>query len=905
MDSPPAAQQAQASSAVPPGWRLVHAFDFEERELGNVDTMPMYWYAIGQEADTTNPNFNRQPLHRELTSVSGYPRYSELGFDHRVATSGQTSFRLGVRGGSAGAFLEVGAVPAVPLSDYHITANVLISQLQHARVRLSAYLVDDQGRRLDDSVVTVRATAMHDRWQRLELRVLGDAPTAAWIGLEAAVEQPRRPTGPAGDLAIVYRDVEGGAWFDDVTIWQVPRVVVGTQSPVNVIRGPQAPKVWAQVRDTSGKALSARLRLIDHRGREVAQTMRDLGDGQGGRWEWEPRVERFGWYKVILGLEDAGAPGVAGRASTLEEVYAAFLYLPHQAPAPASGTPRLGVEATGRDFRELALLPDFMASLGLGEAVLSCWQPDASPDELEGQLARLGGIIAQLGQAGVRTCLNLAPVPRPLATALDIDAADPLFLFGREHPLVDQYLRPVLIREGQRVRGWHIGAGRDTESFYLPNLAQRLDVVRTRLRSAAPEPTIVLPWDVSQGRPAAMDPDVGFVLNIPVAVQPRFLAAAVASWEGGRGTGPGTALESLRLQTPAADQLDQSRRVTDLALRLIEAWRTQPASLLLDSPWTVTADRQTQLLPDPLAGVFACVGRHLLGRRYVDELPVGPGLRALIFHGPPGGLLVVWNESAPRRQATLRMYLGRAPEALDVWGNRVRMPLVDGRHELKVTHSPVLIEGIDTPLAVFRAAFKLLPPAIESTQVRHERALQIHNPWPRTLSGSLRIVDPQDWRIEPRYVRLSIPAGQSMSLPVALAFPVSELGGQRELTAELEFTTDQAYVVRATAPMEIALPDIEWDAQLTLDRRANGGVDALVTQVLQNRGKEPISMYAFASVPDAPRQEQLLAQVMPGQSIMRQFRFVDIGELLGKRQIRVGIREVGGPAGLNKILDLR
>jgi hypothetical protein len=229
---------------------------------------------------------------------------------------------------------------------------------------------------------------------------------------------------------------------------------------------------------------------------------------------------------------------------------------------------------------------------------------------------------------------------------------------------------------------------------------------------------------------------------------------------------------------------------------------------------------------------------------------------------------------------------------------------VEDHHEVRVTSSPLLIEDVDTSLALFRAAFAVNPPRIESSHVKHERTLSIFNPWAQTLSGTMHIVGPEHWRIEPRVMRLSIPAGQTLHAPLALMFPVSQLGGTQPLTAHFAFTTDKPYSVQLTADMEIALPGVEWDAQLSIERQDDGTLDAVVTQMLSNRKDEPISMFAFAAMPQSPRQEQLIARLMPGESIMRQFRFADVGDQLGREQIRVGIREAAGPAGLNKILEL-
>jgi hypothetical protein len=43
---------------------------------------------------------------------------------------------------------------------------------------------------------------------------------------------------------------------------------------------------------------------------------------------------------------------------------------------------------------------------------------------------------------------------------------------------------------------------------------------------------------------------------------------------------------------------------------------------------------------------------------------------------------------------------------------------------------------------------------------------------------------------------------------------------------------------------------------------------------------------------------------MPGQSTYRRFRFVGAGDRKAGASVRVGLRETGGPAVLNKVLTL-
>ncbi len=247
---------AQAASALVRQERLVHRFDFEStddqgRKLGEGHTWPKHWYGIGRPPQTADPHFQRQPLHQQLIAKRGFPRYSDIGYDRRHATSGDFSLAIGLNGGNAGTYLEVGTIPAIPGSDYLITANVRTENLKHARGRLTAYFVDGHGRRIDATVQHTQPIRTAGKWTTIAVKLTGEVEDAAWIGLELAVLQPTPDRNdPLGSQQIVLKDVKGTAWFDDISIWQMPHVELRTESAVNIIHAPQRPRLEARVRDT-------------------------------------------------------------------------------------------------------------------------------------------------------------------------------------------------------------------------------------------------------------------------------------------------------------------------------------------------------------------------------------------------------------------------------------------------------------------------------------------------------------------------------------------------------------------------------------------------------------------------------------------------------------------------------
>lgn len=886
--------------------RLVRLFDFEEGVLGNFEPLPMHWYRIGARPDTADAQFMRLPYHAQLTSLAGFPGYTEVRFDIPQRVSGNHSLYLGLDGGNAGAFLEVGAVPAVPNSDYLITARVKTAKLRRASARFTACFVDGKGAIIQPSEVTSLPLTTDGRWQTVTLKLLGMHPAAAWIGLKAELLQPTRdPHSPLGTEQVVLNQVDGEAWFDDITIWQLPSVRIATQSPVNVIRAPHHPRVTCEVRDLTGRSLVTHLIVYDHVMRPVDALVRRIGAGEPAVWTWNPRLPGHGWYLADLTVHEPLDDAAERVSPPVARTLGAWLWLADESPMPPTEAVRFGISAEAASREELNLLPRMADAARVGSVTISAWDRESTLADIEQRQAFLDGLMHQIQGAGRNVIMGLAPLPKDFARSLDADQWDPLSLLSRAPETWLPLVKPVLLRHGQRVRNWQLGSPTSPEGFSMPDLASTIATIRHEFEKMAPQPDLRLPWSIHESRQQDMGDVQTVVLNVPPTVNASRIGDYLEEWR----QPPAMNLILQFRQTPATE-MQHGDRVTDLALRMIHAWEADAAGMAIPTPWTAVTEHETHLLPDPLLGVFSGIAHRLAGKRVIDRLAVTPGMQCMILasggSADTGGTLIVWNESAPADRAKLDMYIGAAPVAVDVWGTRTAVPLVDGRHQWPVGATPVFIEGIDTQLALFRAAFSITPSFIESRQIPHRRTITLRNPWNRTISGHMTIVEPSRWKIEPSRSFFSIAAGQTEEIPVIVSFPVSEVAGAKTLVAQLDFMADRHYSVHFETNMELGLDHIEFDASLTVERNSTtGSVDAMVTQLITNKSDHPVSLYAFANMDGYTRQERTISQLKPGQSTVRRFRFADAKDALEAGQsIRVGLRETSGPALLNQLLRL-
>ncbi len=940
----PAELPAGPSDEVTPR-RLVHLYDFEETndqgvKLGRGLALPPSWYPVGRDPRSTDPNFGRLPLHDRLSRMPGFSPHNLVHYSEaRDAASGDYSLRLSLDSGNAGAYLQVGALPVVAGSDYLVTAKVRTSSLEHAGARLRTYFVDDAGRRIDTSTRQTPRLRTRGEWVAVDLKLPGEHPDAAYIGLEIELIQPTSdPRHILGNQQIVLQDVKGEAWFDDIAIWQLPHVQLSTGSPVNITRDPAGPHWDVSVRDLTGGELVARMTVYDHAMNIVARERRSMGWGRPSRWRWSPALPGFGWYLTELTILESSEPRhfqtwekpeeKAARLAAervIARTYNAVLWLPAEQGAYARGMPspdaeRFALVAEGMSTRELALLPELARAAGLGTVIVSAWDRETTLGALDLRLETLQRVVAPLRIDHKRIEISFSPVPEELEHHRGIDSSHAADVFAAEESVWMPYVQPILVRQGQQVNTWQLGTADEPILAYRPELPATVARMFEAFRHWAPAPVIGLPWRLDQpARPGLDSARVSYAVQWPGAMPPDRL---VEHLDGPAGLADAPSVRRLHLRPVSAERMPHPARVTDLAIRMVHAWAENATGIALPDLWTPGLERRESLLPDPLLGVAANVAQRLVGYRAVGRLNLGEDRVALIFQQQTDasdadgeaqadphrdGMIVAWNIKAPPDEARLAMYLGESPTAYDVWGNAAPVDLEpDGLHHVPLTDTPTFITGIDTRLALFRGGFHVDEPFVASTRTLHNRTVELTNPWPITVSGSVRFTGPEGWTIRPHRHQFSLAAGKTMYVPVTLQFPVQEVAGGKMLTADVEVTADRRYGIQLATPLELGLEGVRLEASLALEPgTAPGTTDAAVTCIITNTGGSELMLNAFATLPGHARTERLVPRLEPGQTVIRRFRFLDAAPALARDDIRLGVRETNGPAVLNKSVGIR
>ncbi len=882
--------------------RLKKLYNFEDTDdRGNKigfsgQLLPRNWYVIGREAIGEGDKFHKYPIHQSLQARAGYPHYAEVGFDRTHKTSGDFSLRLGVSGGRTGAFVQHGAISVNPGSDYRVSARIYTHQLDHAWAELRAYFIDGQGRRIDASLERSDPIVSEAGWADASVKLTGDYDHAAYIGIEVHVVQPGLDAdNPIGAHQIVPSDITGGAYFDDIAVWELPSVNLSTQTRTNIIQAPARPELKARVRDLTGKPMRAVLSVYDHR-YELIDRIEDSIDKKG--WSWTPDLTgRHGWYLAELEIfeVEVNRPPVQ-----VARTLAGFLWLGPDDKQGVVDRARFTLVAEDVPTEHLPLVAEMMHQSGLTGLVVSGWERDGTPKSTAERTRSLEPIVRDLLVKNGRVAVSFWPVPVELAGRIGVEANDPLNVLTTPAERWLDYAKPFLSPLGQRQVRWQVGSASHPHAFLSRDLAADLEQARHGIRTAAPSPRLIAPWRVDQAsRTGELPPSDTYAVAWPQGVTHGALAQAINDWP--------TPPTNLRLDIELADAIDMAheRRVADLMLRLLHAWEQAAGGVGLIKPWADAHDRRTAFTPDPVLGVYINLARQLGGQRVIGRMPLAPGLEAMILDGEQGGMLAVWNERADQTPVQLELYLGDSPVALDPYGNGTPMKTEGGKQRLTIGPTPTLIRDIDPRLALLRAGFTLDDPFIESRQVAHRRTLRIHNPWPRTLNGVYTVTGPDGWTVQPQRKHLSIAPGDTLEVPIAVRFPIHEDGGHKPLTVHAVFNAGADYDVTLYAPMELGLRGVDFDASVIVEPgKVPGTTDAVVTLNVTNTADQRQSLNLFAGIQGHGRRELILPGIEPGEFVSRRMRFKDVGGQVGQFPLRCGVRETRGPAMLNKTLEL-
>jgi hypothetical protein len=886
VNEPPAEPFAVAQ--LPTLQRVLRTFDFEEAEAFNL-AFPQHFYRLSA------PDL-------------GFPPFGHMRFSNAMAARGRWSFEFELAGGSMSARIPTGVLPVLPYADYLVTAKVRTSGLVHARARVVCWLVNDAGELLESSRGQSKLSAAEERWDTLTVELRGESANAAHLIIELQALQPRQFQTSAAQSGVPnVEDISGRVWFDDVIVSHLPRLNLSMAQPSNMAVLPDRPRLTMVLSELSSELLTAHLRVFDLDARIVHE---DSFPAPRGRQHAnvDLPLARCGWYRAVL---DINSRDRLARRQVLD-----FLVLAeqdrHELARPSHITvrpaPRLAVILPPTPPDGLALLPLMVERLGVREAVLAVWSPDLTIQTAQQRLSSLRSAIEQMIRRQVDLTFSLDRMPDELARALALDPPDVFKMLEGDSRTWRPYLDELLVNFGLEVSDWQIGDPREPAIVPPDQLPSAVDAAARSLADFVPQPGIIVPWPAEQSLDGISEAHAQSVsILVPHHISPASVGDYARHWAPTEDQPDADTRVTLD-QLPAGDHSIR-QRVTDLMLRGLFAWRAGVRHVAIEAPWRYDSQQPGQSMPDASFAIWRTLAQELDGRQYAGELPVTDGVHCWFLRSDSGrdSALIAWTDQAIGSQpASLRLQLAMGPvRVMDAFGNVEHVAPQDSTHVIPLGELPVIIRDVALELVQFRGSFAIDPDFVPAAARVHEHAIVLRNPWSVAVSGTVRLINDEQWQLIPTVQNFVMPAGGEARLPLSIIPQRNITAGRKTILADVTLNADRSYDFRAESHVDVGLKNIDLAASWSaVPNPETGGCDLVITNVVTNKGEQMMNLDVYLLAAGVSQNRRTIARLGPGETAVRTFRIPDGAVLLADKSVRVGVEERDGVARLNRVLEI-
>jgi hypothetical protein len=342
------------------------------------------------------------------------------------------------------------------------------------------------------------------------------------------------------------------------------------------------------------------------------------------------------------------------------------------------------------------------------------------------------------------------------------------------------------------------------------------------------------------------------------------------------------------LEPLSREQYTRDVRILDLIERMMSAKIHRADGVFVPDPFD--AERglmQEDGTPGDLFLPWRTGALMLGGSEFLGSIQLPQGSQNRIFVRGDETVMVLWNDK-PQQEV---IYMGSNTRQVDLWG-RDRVPETrKHRQVFEVGRLPTFITGVDKAVVQWRQSFSFAQVQIPSIfGRRHQNSLRMTNHFDRGISGTLRLVTPDAWTVEPQKIDFQLAEGGSLENPIQIALAYNATSGRHPVRIDLELQTEETLRFSIYRYIDVGFGDIYIEFVTTLNDRG----ELEVEQRFVNETKKRVNFRCQLYAPDRRRQKtevlnlgygrDVQTYVLPnGKELIGQTIFFRAVEIDGKR----------------------
>ena len=429
------------------GHQIVSTFNFEERDT-HFEDLPMFW--------------------EKIVGREGFPHYSYGKISSDRKRSGEYSFKLISDGGSIGYEYARRRQVVKPGSDCQVTAFVSLDNAHDCRAQVSCLLTDRLGREIPGSQRFSRLISPADfagrQWLRVDVYIPGEFPEARFISVGLWLLQKSQWDKSMIGANVFEQNIDAVAWFDDIGIFQLPRVLLKTDQVANVFPANVKPCINVELQSAG---------ILDYRANLIVSD-RNLNRIFNESWvlsgiEGEVKVRKLYPGNLSAGLYHAKL-----------EIYSSNILIAVREMNFARLAPlQSGDLEGGYDFGVIAMddssgtmneIIDLSKKLQTKIIKLPVWRNQSSLSPSILNVKDFDRKLIDLEESRIRLVATFDEVSSDVMSGMDMAGSELLDILSQDSKVWQEEIGFILARYALQIPFWQIGPDQNKEMRWDPRI---------------------------------------------------------------------------------------------------------------------------------------------------------------------------------------------------------------------------------------------------------------------------------------------------------------------------------------------------------------------------------------------------------------------------------------------------